>query len=66
MIPFQQKTTFAVDLSVEPSTGRALSATVAESLRSKDYVSCAISVLQGFKYPRIVGDGQLEDLTLNL
>ena len=66
MIPFGQGATFTVDLSVEPATGRALSAIVEESLRSKDYVTCAISVLQSFKYPRFVGDGQLKGMTINI
>jgi tRNA A-37 threonylcarbamoyl transferase component Bud32 len=65
-IPFQQGATFTVDLDIEPSTGRALSATVEESLRTKDYATCALAVLQSLKYPRFVGDGQLKGILINL
>lgn len=66
MIPFGDTVTLRVDMTLEPSTGRALEAVVKGDLRGKSYAVCAVDVLKKLKYPRYVGPGELADVELKL
>lgn len=55
-----------VDLSLEPSTGRLLSANLEESQRTKGYAICALAALHTLNYPSVTGDGRLERVPLEL
>jgi serine/threonine protein kinase len=66
MIPFSEPTTLRVDLTLEPSTGRAFDALVVGDLKNKPFSVCAVRVLRGLKYPRYAGEGQLKNLELKL
>lgn len=66
MIPFSEPTMLRIDLTLEPSTGRAFDAVVAGDLKNKPFAVCAVKVLRGLKYPRYAGEGQLKNLELKL
>lgn len=65
-LPFGESIVLHVDLSLEPSTGRLLSANLEESQRTKGYAICALAALHTLNYPSVTGDGRLERVPLEL
>ena len=66
-LPLGLAVTIPVDLTIEPSTGRALDAVLVDNAhRTLSYATCALAVLKILKYPRFVGDGQLKAIELEL
>ena len=65
-IPFGESVTLKVSLTLEPTTGVAVNASVTDEHSGQPYAICAVNVLRRLNYQRYVGPKQFDDLELKL